>query len=95
MTTASKAKKGEYKGYPIRDYPFAPARHPPTPTTERFEGARANVLKRTSAEFVGVTSDGTSVPASFLLSALVFRLRRLSEPRSISCLPSRNCRGRR
>src|SRR5262245_54395034 len=25
MTTASKAKKGEYKGYPIRDYPFAPA----------------------------------------------------------------------
>jgi hypothetical protein len=65
MTTASKAKKGEYKGYPIRDYPFAPARHSPTPTTERFESARANVLKRTSPEFVGVTSDGTIRPGLF------------------------------
>jgi len=65
MTTASKAKQGEYKGYPIRDYPFAPARHPPSPATERFESARANVLKRTSPEFVGVTSDGTIRPGLF------------------------------
>ena len=39
MNVASKAKQGEYQGYAIKDYPFAPARHPPSPATERFEGA--------------------------------------------------------
>ena len=58
MSVASKAKQGEYKGYAIKDYPFAPARHPPSPTTERFEGAKSLVTKKTSPEFVGVTADG-------------------------------------
>ena len=58
MNVASKAKQGEYKGYAIKDYPFAPARHPPSPATERFEGAKSLVAKKTSPEFVGVTTDG-------------------------------------
>src|SRR5262245_46590232 len=58
MSVASKAKQGVYQGYAIKDYPFAPARHAPSPTTERFEGAKSVVAKKTAPEFVGVTTDG-------------------------------------
>jgi hypothetical protein len=63
--TESRAKQGSYKGYPIRDYPFAPARHPPSPTTERFENARSLVLKRTAPDYVGISADGTVRPDLF------------------------------
>ena len=50
MNVPSKAKQGVYQGYAIKDYPFAPARHPPSPTTERFDGATLERFEVSEAE---------------------------------------------